>query len=688
VAGQKCRAQTAAHCLKHGFKKELYEMSTKNPRCKKLFKCKNSAGESYCDKKDVLDIRKARKVCEKKKEGWPNCKFVKDKWMEQSSYRCVPKVSSMSKGGTSYGEPRYLKDFQTFLMQWEHPLRPYMGGTNGPVLETMAGAPESELAMNYARAGDMCLRYNPRKSRPRTKNGCLGPMWYQQMQDNYLVCMGWGNISAKIVAFLLNVMKPALKLLPGGIGTTISKAILNQAAGTLAIAIDEMLTNLPFRLGKVYKIVTWAVKRWFDFDIRNLITLTHQRSLMPSKAGFVDFAIDSQQARMQRVYAATEEDGKRCKNMNGKPKEMPDDEWCPDAIPIRNGITSVARAGDHSTTVMNSMWPLREAVKSGRQNMNIAYMKLSVCILMPKCNKDLPSIYNGPHYADCSGSGQCVWNKRKGNHCKCDAGCSGILCEQGTNKLTKKPCSSSNRNSPQESRHFRAPSKKRAETPINKVKKNANRRTNKGVNLGGVQAEKTVWSKRAAAFLCNSIVDQASRDHGCFREFSAAGGGSSVQAISEMLGDIGRISDLESKPDPTKCLKPLEGFPTSIKQMLLPREVINGRDVKSGKNDETEWHCSTSKKILDCKQVRQFAPWDMDWVLDQLCGKIMFKQKIKKVRQCSGKTRKEYKRHWCSKNSDCPGGYCGTYRKVDGCQHASAKPCSLTGFDKMAAMGL
>jgi len=442
--------------------------------------------------------------------------------------------------------------------------------------------------------------------------------------------------------------------------------------------IDTMLTSLPY-LGIVYKLIAKAIKEWFSFDIRNLMTLKNQRSLMVSKAGIVDFAIDSQQARMQRVYAATEDDGKRCKDMRGKPTETPDDEWCPDAIPIRNGLTSISRAGDNPHSVMNSMWPVRETVWSGRQSMRIAYHKLSVCIMMPKCNRNLPSIYNGPHYADCSGHGQCVWNKRKGNHCKCDAGCSGDLCEQGTHKLTKQPCSSSSQNSPHAS-------KRHAKTRTNKTNKHAKGRKNKVADLGGVQAENAAWSKHAAAFLCIRVVDQPSGDHGCFGDLSVAEGGSSVQA-EMMLGEIDRTSDFKNKPDP-RCMNQLKGFPTSIKQMLLPREVINGRDAKSGKNDETEWQCSTAKKILDCKQVRQFAPWDMPWTLDQLCGKIMFKQKLKKTRQCSGGTSGEYRSHWCSKNSDCPGGHCKTYKRFDGCQHAAAKPCTLTGFDKMAAMGL
>ena len=71
------------------------------------------------------------------------------------------------------------------LLQWEHPLMPFMGGDNGAYLMS-GGVSESQLAMNYVRSGDMCLNYDPNKPMPKTRMSCLSGQSFQDIQTGLL----------------------------------------------------------------------------------------------------------------------------------------------------------------------------------------------------------------------------------------------------------------------------------------------------------------------------------------------------------------------------------------------------------------------------------------------------------------------------------------------------------------------
>jgi len=659
AVGQRCQAQSVQHCLKNGFNKTLTERSGNNPRCQGRFICENANNENFCDKNGVVDNKKARTLCEKDIPGWPKCKFVELDLYTQSRQRCVPKVISKNSEGIPYSLPRHIRSFQKFLAQWEHPLMPFMGGGNGPYL-VRPGVSESQLAMNYVRTGDMCLNYDPNKPLPKTRMSCLSGQTFQQIQTSLLVCMGWTDIHFKIGKFIMAVLKPALDLLPGGLGRQISPGIKEFVGKMAGQRLDYALAHfLPFNLGIVWRLITNALKRWLEFDIRNMLTLGNQHGFLSNKMGTIDYAIDSQQDRMRRVYA--EEEGTKC-NMRGKPKEMSADDWCPDAIPIRNGITAGSRAGDKASSVLASMWPLRVEVGNGPAWLKLSFVKLSVCVQLPKCNKQLTSVYNGQKYVDCSGSGLCMWNRRKGNHCKCDNGCSGKLCEQGMHTSTNKPCM---RKSPHSGRTGKA------------VKRKTKREL---FNLAFQQGYKHCRKKYrkllkdvASPKLGNSFAHKAND-----------------RTQSEKLGDdIGIMVSKQKLRQDERCMRALKGLPITIQQMIYPPEVIHGIHEKAlGKNNDMSWHCSSAKKILDCKRVRAFAPWDMNWDLDSLCGKLMFKQKKEKTEQCDDKTIIQRRYHWCSSNTDCPGGSCKTFYKRAGCQQASATACRLSGFDKAAVMSL
>jgi len=658
AVGKSCQAQSVQHCLKNGFNETLTERSGKNPRCQGRFICENANNDNFCDKNGVVDNEKAKKLCEKDIPGWPKCKFVKLDFHTQSMHRCVPLVISKNSEGMPYSLPRHIRSFQKFLAQWEHPLMPFMGGDNGAYLMS-GGVSESQLAMNYVRSGDMCLNYDPNKPMPKTRMSCLSGQSFQDIQNGLLVCMGWTDIHSRIGKFIMQVLKPALDMLPGGLGNTIYAGSKELVGTLMGKALDLALTHLPFGVGFIWQLITSALRRWLEFDIRNMLTLENQHAFMSNKMGTIDYAIDSQQDRMRRVYA--KEEGAKC-NMRGKPKEVSADDWCPDAIPIRNGITAGSRAGDKAGSVLTSMWPLRVRVGNGPAWLKLAFIKLSVCVQLPKCDKQLRSVYNGQNYVDCSGSGLCMWNKRKGNHCKCDDGCSGKLCEQGISTSTNKPCM---RKSP------------RSGTTGKVVKPNTKREM---FNLAFQQGYKHCRKKYRKL-----LKDVASRKLGNSFAHKA-----NDRTQSEKLGDdIGIMVSKQKLQQDERCMRTLKGLPRTIQQMIFPPEVIHGIHEKAlGKNNDMSWHCSSAKKVLDCKRVRVFAPWDMDWTLDQLCGQLLFKQKTEKTTQCDHKTILQRRYHWCSSNTDCPSGSCKTFDKRAGCQQASATACKLSGFDKAAAMSL
>ena len=66
-------------------------------------------------------------------------------------------------------------------------------------------------------------------------------------------------------------------------------------------------------------------------------------------------------------------------------------------------------------------------MRTGAQVVRLASTKFTFCLRLPICDPtvqgQLYTLMNGRFTnRDCSGHGRCVWNQRKGNHCKCDVG--------------------------------------------------------------------------------------------------------------------------------------------------------------------------------------------------------------------------------------------------------------------------
>merc|ERR1711871_389073 len=97
-----------------------------------------------------------------------------------------------------------------------------------------------------------------------------------------------------------------------------------------------------------------------------------------------------------------------------------EDSGCPDAIPLREAQVTGGRAGDFSDSPLSSMQPGRFWIRMASEKLQVSYLKSSLCVKIPVCDTTLANWASGAIYntaqasVDCSGHGQCVWNKRLG----------------------------------------------------------------------------------------------------------------------------------------------------------------------------------------------------------------------------------------------------------------------------------
>lgn len=161
-------------------------------------------------------------------------------------------------------------------------------------------------------------------------------------------------------------------------------------------------------------------------DIRNWLNQKDRMKSIDNELLVVDFSVDSDQARMGRVYAHTEEEAK-CDSAltnwtlqkfdidNSKPLKEDHTTGCPDAISSRAAVMSAKMYGDTSASgSLDSLWGGRHKTLAGPNLIRVAFIKQYLCVKIPVCDTSVKdALYGLRKNRDCSGHGQCKWNYRK-----------------------------------------------------------------------------------------------------------------------------------------------------------------------------------------------------------------------------------------------------------------------------------
>lgn len=203
-------------------------------------------------------------------------------------------------------------------------------------------------------------------------------------------------------------------------------------------ALNQALLMLPFPFGFIWHKLESILQNWFGIALRSLLDPFDYPTdpLCPNSVGLRDFSLDSSMGHMKRVYSEKEDDKcdystpvLRDKSMGPLYVGPGSQTDCPDSISVRAATSGAVRSGDFGATgPAGSQWPGRPFIRTaGNSIMHPAFLKHSMCLTLPICDTSLikssADQYDGNgSNRDCSGHGQCRWNKRKGNHCMCDAG--------------------------------------------------------------------------------------------------------------------------------------------------------------------------------------------------------------------------------------------------------------------------
>lgn len=193
---------------------------------------------------------------------------------------------------------------------------------------------------------------------------------------------------------------------------------------------------------------------------------------------------------------------------------------------------------------------------------------------------------------DCSGRGKCFWNKKEGNHCRCDAGYK---------------------------RHD--------------IGKSSFCCTDAEIDSNMCGALKTKSASSGGA------TDAASTKRTFMFGYMKGVNDSKSSGQSSQFGE----SEEESRPSE---------FHLQMRSKMLANDynMQGAKEEAPGKNNLAEWFCSSQKKQLHCVVSRYFTPINIPGPLDSLCGKVLFGQKDRRAKVC----RDGPKKNWvCTSDADC-----------------------------------
>lgn len=400
-----------------------------------------------------------KKKCEEVSKDGPQCVLAKLQYAG-GMYRCVQRIDQAtdarfsSKHTDHVGAKVTRKGYAT----WQRSVNPFGSGSQGFTLQYLPPPSDGEtgssavggghysgratLSKAYITTSDICLRYrNEANERPPSRVRCLSQQfrWFAD-ESSLLICMSWtpDQLGKLIIDSLI---KPLLKLLPGNVERLFGPTLddVSESLGRDVVAyVDHFLRKGPpvpilrpiweKTIGRFYIEATDFLHEFFSgVNIRQILQ-KQGRGLLDADFGMVDYALDSSLARNRMVYY-----GAKCPD-----SEVSD---CPEFHNIRSFQVTGIRFGDHYGSPFSSMWPRRVTVNVGRGKTEMAFIKQSLCAKLPVCDtqaitQDLDVYDSAGKNRDCSGHGECVWNRAKGNHCKCDAGYKSVAqdtqcCEAG-----------------------------------------------------------------------------------------------------------------------------------------------------------------------------------------------------------------------------------------------------------------
>jgi len=670
--------------------------------------------------------------------------------MRSGGNRCV-----QGDGRFWLNDGQWASQDQTAFAKWQRPVQPNMGGEDGVSVSALFPVMNLMASKAYIQAGDICLNYRWNATYHNETEGYLPPTkarcmigQYRSFSDPNMIgiCMKWSP--AGTGKWILNVMKPFLKMFPGKLWDAMAPVISGAIGKYVGKALDHLLINglyLPIigpLIGVVYGQFMDSVKHWLGVDIRNMINPVHPAMNVRQYQSAADLAIDASQDRMAKVYW-------KKPSCNEKVKE-----WgtgCPEAIPVRAAFVSTIRAGDMTDSAYSTLWPGRKYSWTHTKAPYTSYIKSGLCVKVPICDTGLSqwlkSTANGAMYdragnsRDCGGHGTCMWNMAKGNRCRCDQGFEERA-ECGQCVLPGRKCkergsqtrgnSNSTGHGKINSRSANAMSKERIKKAADdfhredaamaltnealRVEQEAAKKGKKAVG----KAQPKVDALKAAADATTASVHSIMNPDSNLGESDAAtaderrmtkivydeeGGFARWRnglKISKTYNSYGSkfISDRCKDQTPENCVQK------------------NGCGLEKGRcTDAAEFRCTVQKKILDCLRANKLAPIDVPFYLDGACGRGLLHQKPVMGKVCRDGVRKM---ELCKEHKDCPrapseiaaGGVNGgadigpagkaqdgKYRGKrnafgkclprpmwPGCQAGVMKPCADDGMDTVSAM--
>jgi hypothetical protein len=567
---------------------------------------------------------------------------------------------------------------QKYYAQFQNAVQPFGGKTLGFRLSMRPGATEKELQKAFKRTGDYCVNYDA-PSKPDTRLRCASGQFHHGVDDgNFMLC---ANINAKTIGHtLMKQFKKMVGMIPGigkkiqgFMGPAMTKIIESWAG----VALDAALANIPF-FGIVYKWFTHTLYTWVGINIRNVLTQSQPKDLVAERNAVMDFAIDKTQARMKRVYCPK---AKKCDPE--LTKHLPKGYRCPEHIPLREALMTTGRAGDLGVEgALGTRWPGRSGINLGSTDLSVAYLEANMCLSLPVCDPELMAKnLHEPQNRDCKSHGQCVWNMKKGNHCICDKGFTGDLCEKSqgggnSENLGETQEWSSRRRSG--SSEKKAVAKAEAATASARNKAAAASKATKGKSVESVfDYHKKDWKwpfngwsskrpfpqtlgldKKTGCDICEASCtkkltqEQERRNAACEVKVEYCGqtfkdAFSNAPAHAEGTHDVSLVCQDTSDPrSPCGSGKRKRCVRTGPK----PHQCA----------DMTKWACSSNKHTIACDASHQIAPTRTTVETDKLCGRWLLTQKMKKKDVCSNGIRKNMA---CTEDADCP---CGGFKSCGG----------------------
>jgi len=652
-----------------------------------------------------------------------------------------------------------------------------LAGVN-PSLAKVQGAfsigSKTTLKKAYKRAYDFCLKYETRKKinplvkeegyYPPSRVRCLSQQFrWATDESNMVLCSGMDPNA--IGRFLVkNILVPVLNRIPiPGIKNFLGPNIIITATNMIKKSGVKIFDRMMKDIGKyfppfmglpstivrfLYTFVNNQINAWTGFSFRNIFTHDHPRDLMSQQMGYTDFAIDKEQNRMTKVYSTDERADCQKATSFKKPslsgigaaerlKIAPyEDTGCPDAIPLREAQVTGGRAGDFSDSPLSSMQPGRVWIRMASEKVRVAYLKSSLCVKIPVCDTTLANWASGAIYnpaqasLDCSGHGQCVWNKRLGNHCKCDQGYDYNSTKQQCCKKGDRSCGklSTKKSTVKAIQKIKKEAKTEIKAAQNEAKQ-ATKQAKKVIKAAQKQAKSNDATSSASSskpemkkgFLFPdlyhlhhnnnnaSLGETSGQKKKGERKGTRKGKWKAKQKTFEKKSFWRRYAEAVAPGNKKdgKTMFEIEG-PKDVSLTCASKGAgecveINGCQWDGGKCvDAAVWQCGVQKSIIDCVATKEMAPVSVSFLLDAYCGIHLLKQKKRKWRGCSHGIRRGEP---CETSKDCPDYVFGPFNPaktkgaakavcrtsklaVQGCADATQKQCEAVGFQNFAAMAV